>query len=171
MLVDATELGSEAGQVGQICSVYAQTVTQLRSRLNVVSSTFSFLTIPMHATTTFILVFVLHIIIGFNSRLGSVDLGNASASPQGALDSTGSTATVPDAISLTGSIGMFQDQDPTSVTAIVILVVVVLTVANALAPKFASGGSNLKIAWYLSIMCLISGGIMGVVPALAAKIF
>ena len=171
MLVESTDLGSEAAQVGQICSVYAQTVTQLRSRLNLVSSTFSYLTIPMHATTTFILVFVLHIIIGFNSRLGSVDLGNASASPQGALDSIGSTATVPDASSLTGSIGIFQDQDLTSVTAIVILVVVVLTVANALAPKFASGGSNLKIAWYLSIMCLISGGIMGVVPALAAKIF
>ena len=173
MLVEGTELGGEADRVGQICSDYAQTVTGLRAKLYLASSTFAYLTFPMHATTTFILVFVLHIIIGFNNRLSSVDLGDASSSSQEALASGASAqvSSVSDTSSAIGSIGIFQDQDLTGVTAIIILVVVVLTIANGLAPKFASGGSNLKIASYLSVMCLISGGILGVVPAMTGKIF
>ena len=173
MLVEGTELGGEADRVGQICSDYAQTVTGLRAKLYLASSTFAYLTFPMHATTTFILVFVLHIIIGFNNRLSSVDLGGASSSSQETLASGASAqaSSVSDTNSAIGSIGIFQDQDLSGVTAIIILVVVVLTIANGLAPKFASGGSNLKIASYLSVMCLISGGILGVVPAMTAKIF
>jgi len=76
-----------------------------------------------------------------------------------------------DASSVTGGISLFENQDMTAVTAIIILVVVILTVANSLAPKFAGGGSNLQIASYMSVMCLISAGILGVVPALTSSIF
>ena len=174
MLVEGTQLGAEADKVGQICSDYAQTVTQLRAKLYLTSTTFSFLTIPMHATTTFILVFVLHIITGFNQRLSAVDLRNANASPQDALAGAGSTAPasgLSDPSGVTGSISIFQNQDMSGVTVIIVLVIVILTIANALAPKFAGGGSNLKIASYLSIMCMISGGVLGVVPAVTARIF
>ena len=172
MLVEGTELGGEPDQVGQICSDYAQTVTQLRSRLYLASNTFSYLTIPMHATTVFILVFVLNIVTGFNQRLSSVDLGNASASSQDIVANAGvASQTAAEASTITGGISIFENQDMSGVTAIIIIVVVILTIANALAPKFASGGSNLRIAWYLSIMCLISGGVLGVVPSLTAKIF
>ena len=174
MLVEATELGGEADKVGLICSDYAQTVTQLRAKLYLTSSTFSFLTIPMHATTTFILVFVLHIITGFNQRLSSVDLGDASATPQDALAGSGQAAQVSglsDPSGVTEGISIFQNQDLSGVTVIIVLVIVILTVANALAPKFAGGGSNLMVASYLSIMCLISAGVLGVVPAVTAGIF
>jgi flagellar protein FlaJ len=174
MLVEGTELGGEADEVGQICSEYAQTVTQLRSRLYLASSTFSYLTIPMHATTTFILVFVLNIITGFNQRLSSLDLTGGATSTGDVLAGTSAGASVAapsDASSITGGISIFENQDMTSVTSIVIIVVVILTIANSLAPKFASGGSNLKIASYMSIMCLISGGVLGVVPTVTSKIF
>ena len=46
MLVDGSELGGRPDQVGQICSSYAQQVTQLRAKRKLVASTFSFLTIP-----------------------------------------------------------------------------------------------------------------------------
>jgi len=174
MLVEGSELGGEAHKVGQICSDYAQMVTQLRAKLYLASSTFSFLTIPMHATTSFILVFVLHIIVGFNTRLSSVNIDNANASTQDAVAASGAasqSSSVADPSDLTGSIGIFQAQDMTGITAIILLVIVVLTIANSLAPKFAGGGSNLKVATYLSVMCLISGGILGVVPTVTAAIF
>ena len=174
MLVEGTELGGEADEVGQICSEYAQTVTQLRSRLYLASSTFSYLTIPMHATTTFILVFVLNIITGFNQRLSSLDLTGGATSTGDVLAGTSAGASVAapsDASSITGGISIFENQDMTSVTSIIIIVVAILTIANSLAPKFASGGSNLKIASYMSIMCLISGGVLGVVPTVTSKIF
>jgi len=174
MLVEGTELGGEADKIGRICSAYAQTVTQLRAKLYLVSSTFVFLTIPMHATTTFILVFVLHIIVGFNTRLSSVNIDNANASTQDAVAASGAvsqSSSVGDPSGMTESIGIFQAQDMTGITVIIIGVVFILTIANSLAPKFAGGGSNLKVATYMSVMCLISGGILGVVPTLTAAIF
>jgi len=174
MLVEATELGADADEVGQICSNYAQMVTQLRAKLYLVSSTFAFLTIPMHATTTFILVFVLHIITGFNRRLSSVNLDNATASTQDVLASSGASSgvsNIADSTSLTGSISIFQSQDMTGVVMVIVLVIFILTISNALAPKFAGGGSNLKIASYLSVMCLISGFILAVVPTVTTKLF
>ena len=69
MLVEGSELGGTPDQVGEICSSYALTVDQLRAKRKLTASTFSFLTIPMHATMTFILVFVLGIITNFNSKL------------------------------------------------------------------------------------------------------
>ena len=173
-LVEGAELGGEADKIGKICSDYAHTVTQLRAKLYLASFTFSFLTIPMHATTTFILVFVLNIIVGFNRRLGSVDLGTATASTKDVLADSSTAAPVSgiaDSSGLTGNISIFQHQDMSTVTAIILLVIVILTIANSLAPKFAGGGSNLKIASYLSIMCLISGFVLGVVPAVTARIF
>ena len=85
--------------------------------------------------------------------------------------SIGAAVKVSDPSGVTGSISIFQDQDLTGVTGIIILVVIILTIANALAPKFASGVSNLKIASYLSITCLISGFILGVVPSMTAGMF
>jgi len=177
MLVDGTELGGRPDRVGQICSEYAQNVTQLRARRFLASSTFSYLAVPMHATTTFILVFVLHIISGFNQRLSAVSLGQGVtpgqpmtdlAAPAGAASQG---VAVPDPAGVAGSISIFEAQDMGAITAIILSVITILTIAKALAPKFASGGSNLKIASYLSLMCLISGAVLGVVPAVTAKIF
>ena len=171
MLVDGTELGGRAEKVGQICSEYAQNVTQLRARRFLASSTFSYLAVPMHATTTFILVFVLHIISGFNKRLSDVSLGGGVTAGQPLTDlaTPAGDATVPAGVS--GSISIFEAQEMGAITAVILLVITILTIANALAPKFASGGSNLKIASYLSLMCLISGAVLGVVPFVVTKIF
>ena len=70
MLVDGSELGGSPDEVGSICSEYALNVTKLRAKRNLTGSTFAFLTVPMHATMTFILLFVLEIITNFNKKLG-----------------------------------------------------------------------------------------------------
>ena len=49
--------------------------------------------------------------------------------------------------------------------------VVILTVANSIAPKAAAGGSNLKIVSYLGIMSLVSGFVLAVVPVVTGRIF
>ena len=148
--------------------------TQLRARLQLTSSTFAYLAVPMHATTTFILVFVLHIIAGFNQRLADVTLSDGRVSGPPVTDlviSGGFTPTAPDPGAVVGNLAFFQTQDLTGVTVTILGVIVILTIANSLAPKFAGGGSNLKIASYLSIMCMISGAVLGVIPLLIAKIF
>ena len=46
-----------------------------------------------------------------------------------------------------------------------------LTVANALSPKFAAGGNNLKLAQTFSLTCLISGFNFLVIPPVATALF
>ena len=43
--------------------------------------------------------------------------------------------------------------------------------SNSLAPKFASGGNNLKIIGLLCIMCLVSASVITIVPMIADQIF
>ena len=72
MFVDGVEVGCNPGQIGEICSEYAQNISELRAKRKLTSSTFSFLTMAMHSVMALILVFVLEIIISFNSKLGSL---------------------------------------------------------------------------------------------------
>ena len=130
--------------------------------------------VPMHATTTFILVFVLHIIAGFNQKLGNVTLSSGRTPGQKVtdlvtLDAPSTAGSDPGAAA--GELRIFEAQDLSVVTVTILVVIVILTIANSLAPKFASGGSNLMIASYLSIMCLISGAVLAAVPFIVSKIF
>jgi archaellum biogenesis protein FlaJ (TadC family) len=53
----------------------------------------------------------------------------------------------------------------------VLTVILILTVANALAIHFVNGGHNLKMLFYLAITTAISGGVLVVVPPLVNMIF
>ena len=175
MLLDGTELGGPPDRVGQICSDYAQTVVQLRSKRRLTSSSFSFLVFPMHATTTFILIFVLNIIAGFNERLqfaSDSSLNQARKLETGSFPAGDATAALssPNGGIATGA-DVFGGQEMGSIAVIIVFVILILTIANSLAPKFASGGSNLKIVTYLSLMCLTSGLVLGVVPPIISAIF
>lgn len=175
MLEDGSELGGRPDQVGNICSSFALNMVQLRAKRALTASTFSFLTLPMHATMIFILVFVLEIISNFNAKLGSASAG---------LDGAGRAEfTVPDGLTippglslptqgdLAGGLDLFGNQDMGMVSLMIVLVVVILTVANSIAPKAAAGGSNLKLLSYFGLMSLVSGFILAIVPVVTGKIF
>ena len=175
MLKDGADLGGRPDQVGEICSTYALEVTQLRAKRALTASTFSFLTVPMHATMTFILVFVLEIVTSFSSKLAQVSSGGSTINEMDVVIPDSSRLppglSLPKQGELDVGIDLFGSQDMTFISVVVVLVIVILTVANALAPKFAAGGSNLKIASFLSVMCLVSGSVLGVVPFITAKLF
>lgn len=176
MLVDGSELGGRPDQVGQICSDYALKVTQLRARRQLIASTFTFLAVPMHATMVFILVFVLAIVASFNTKLSeaSTEIVNKATGdvqiPAG-LEVPPGISIPKGAGDLAAGLDIFSPQDITLTSYMIIFVVITLTVANSVAPKFAAGGSNLTIASFLSIMCIVSGVIIGIVPVLTAKLF
>ena len=50
-------------------------------------------------------------------------------------------------------------------------VVLVITAANAFAPKAAAGGHNYKILFYLSMTMGITGFLMLAIPSLAGSMF
>jgi len=175
MMEDGSSLGGQPNQVGNICSSFAQNMVQLRAKRALTASTFSFLTLPMHATMTFILVLVLEIISTFNTKLGSASAG---------IDGTGRAEfAVPDGLAippgvslpakgeLSGGLELFGNQDMGLVTLMIVVVVLILTIANSVTPKAAAGGSNMKLVSYLGLMSLVSGFVLAVVPIVTGKIF
>ena len=66
---------------------------------------------------------------------------------------------------------IFGAPDMTLVTFMIVMVVGALTMANSLAPKFASGGSNFLVFSYFSVMSIVSGLVLGIVPIVTAFIF
>lgn len=157
-LADGVELGGEGEEIGEIAGAYASSVSELRETRSMTSSSFSFLLIPMHAAMTGLLLFILEIISTFNGRLGDAAIE---------LSETASAA----ASTHQAALQMFQPQDLTIVSGMVTTVVVTLTVANALASKIAAGGHNLKLAFSLGVLCIISGVNMLLVPRFASLIF
>lgn len=147
MLVDGVEMGANGEEVGDIASSYASTVASLRQTRKLTSSSFAFLIIPMHTAMTGLLLFILQIVTTFDEKLKEVATGMGGES----------LTSIP-------GLDMFQSQDLTLTTGMITMVILVLTVANALASKFAAGGHNLTIAFSLSLMCMISGINMIVVP-------
>ena len=157
MLVDGVEMGANGEEVAEIASSYASSVTELRQKRQIVASSFSFLVIPMHVAMTALLLFILQIVITFDEKLAEVSAGGP--------ESTTATA----AANVPG-LEIFQSQDLTLITAMITMVILVLTVANALAPKFASGGHNLKIGATLGVACMISGINMVLIPNVAGAL-
>ena len=175
MLVDGSELGGRPDAAGHICSEFALHVTQLRAKRQLTSSTFSFLAVPMHATMVFILLFVLEIVTSFNSRLAEApgdNLGQAAGAitvPEGVQLPPG--VSIPQEGELAAGLDIFGSQDMGVTSLAIVMVIVILTVANALAPKVAAGGSRLKIVSFLSITCVISGLTLAIVPVLTNALF
>jgi len=178
MLVDGSERGGRADKVGEIAGDFSLKISQLRATRNLAASTFSYLSFPMHATVVFILVFVFQIVAVFSNKLKDVQteaiegtIGNAMVNVSNVEAPPG--ITLPSGTDgLTNPLGtMFGVNDLGTMSVVIVFCIAVLTVANSLAPKFASGGSNLKIASYISLMCILTGGLMSVIPMLTDTLF
>jgi flagellar protein FlaJ len=178
MLVDGAERGGRADKVGEIAGDFSLKISQLRATRNLAASTFSYLSFPMHATIVFILVFVFQIVAVFSNKLKEVQNQAMDGQIGSAMVRT-SNIEAPPGINLpTGGEGltnplgmMFGVNDLGTMSVVIIFCIMILTVANSLAPQFASGGSNLKIASYLSLMCIITGCLMSVIPMLTDSLF
>ena len=183
MFVDGVEVRCNPSQIGELCSDYAQRITELRAKRKLTASTFTFLTMTMHSVMALILVFVLEIIIKFNSKLSAVQgvsekdkcikdvkesIGFVTESQKAEMAAQGFTLPTPE--ELCAQVEVFQMGNIETLQITIILAVAVLTVANALAPKFSEGGHNLKIITFLAVTCLASAVVMAVVPKVTAAL-
>ena len=176
MLVDGTDLGGRPDQVGHIVSDYAEHISQLRATRSLTSSTFSYLSVPMHGTVVFILVFVYQIVSVFSAKMAEVSSDVLKEAINDSLTISPNIA-VPPGLNLpapgdlTAGLSIFGSQDMGIMGAVIVAVIAIMTIANTMAPKFAAGGSNLKIASYFSITCIVTGALMGIVPLFTKALF
>jgi len=153
---DAVSMGGDPQEVGNKSSLFAMKVSLLRAHRRMVSSSFTWLCIAMHAAIAALLVFIYEIMRTFSGALQSMGT-EAPASGQ-----------VPSLPSFTFLLGGSQLE---LLHSMVIAVVIVLTGANAIAIKVTGGGHSLKFIFFLSITLAISGACFVFIPDIVALIF
>ncbi|MBN1161553.1 MAG: archaellar assembly protein FlaJ [Dehalococcoidales bacterium] len=155
MFYDAIEVGGSADEAGNQAALFANRLSLLRAHRRTVSSPFRWLCIVMHAAIIFILVFITEVIVAFGGMVA------------------GAQATIPN-MSNTQSITSFSSFNLSGLEImqhLILPLVIIFTVANAIVPTLAEGGSKYKIFNNLGITAGISGVALLILPALANQLF
>ncbi|MDP2931355.1 MAG: hypothetical protein Q8O05_02510 [Chloroflexota bacterium] len=155
MFYEAIELGGEPEQAGYHASLFASRVSRLRARRKTVSMPFQWLCIAMHTAIVALLIFITEVIIIFGGMVekAQTSMPNISGAPS------------------ISSFTTFNFAGLELMHSMVLPLVVVFTVANALAPAIADGGSRYKILYNLGITAAISGLSLIFLPAMAGILF
>lgn len=154
MFYDAIEVGGSAGQAGQHAAMFANRIARLRARRKTVASPFRWLCITMHGAVIVILVFITQVIVSFGALVGK------------AQESLPSVSGAPTMTSLS-----FNLSGLTVMQHLVLPLVIIFTIADAIVPAVADGGSKYKILSNLGITSAISGVCLIILPVLAGAIF
>jgi len=155
MFYDAIEVGGSAGTAGQQAAFFASKIAQLRARRRTVTGPFRWLCITMHASVVLILVFITEVITGFAGMVTKAQdvLPSVSGAPS------------------MSSFASFNISGLELMHNMVMPLVLIFTVANAIAPSIADGGSKYKILSNLVITASISGVSLLILPTLAETLF
>jgi archaeal flagellar protein FlaJ len=154
---DGIKVGGDPAQVGELASSFGQKVALLRASRSLVSNSFSFVVVPMHAALLGIILFVTEVVLIFGGKIAEVQEQN--------LDSDLlSEAGVSNAI-------VFAAPDAGFIRLLVVISILMLTAANSFAPYAASGGHRYKIFNYAVIMMLVSGISFLVIPEIVQGLF
>ena len=155
MFYDAIDLGGSSGEAGYQASLFASRVALLRAKRKTVSGPFRWLCIAMHASVVALLIFVSEVIISFAGMVSSAN--EAMPSVSGAASASSFTSFN------TAGLGVMQ--------SMVIPLVLLFTIANAIAPSLADGGSKYKILYNLGVTASVSGISLVILPTLADALF
>ena len=158
---DALTIGGNPLVTGKTAAFFSAEIALLREKRQLVAQTFGYLTIPLHAAMVGLLIFIVNVMQLFaESMLSDTD----------SVDPNSSGAPIPD---IAGSSGFntFASVNFEFLNVIITMVVVVFTIANAVAPWAASGGHRMRAGYQLGVMMVVSGICMTVIPPVSAMIF
>ncbi len=167
IFIDAIDLGGDATKVGKLVNTTNLEVVLLRMKRKLVSSSFTTLIFPMHAAMTALVIFIVEILVIFSTMLtkmySSLDFGASSDIGAGVAGGGISAQSM--------GFSLFQNVPTGLLIEFSWGIVIVLTIANTFAAKYVDGGHNNKLCYYGSIMCVISGICLMVVPLVVEAIF
>jgi len=155
MFYDAIDLGGAPEQAGYHSSLYADRISMLRARRKTISQPFQWLCITMHAAVVGLLIFITEVVTIFGGLVA------------------GAKETMP-TISGAPSVATFSSFNFSGLEflhTLVLPLVIVFTLANAIAPSIADGGSRYKILYNLGLTAGISGLSLVLLPTLANMMF
>jgi flagellar protein FlaJ len=154
---EAVNLGGDPEQAGILSSLFAMKTSMLRAKRRGVASTFTWLTIVMHAVLAALMLFLLGIINQF-----AIMIEQAMASVE-----------VSEEVMQSLSLNMLSFSVPqiAFLRQITLGMVVILAFINAFAIVSSEGSHLLKMFFYLSILLLLSGINFLVIPPIVQSIW
>jgi len=155
MFYDTIDMGGAAGQAGYQASLFASRISLLRSRRATVSVPFNWLCIAMHGSVVLLLVFITEVIMAFAGMVATAEEAMPEMSGSASMSSFTS----------------FNVSGLELMSSLVIPLVLIFTIANAITPSLADGGSWYKIFFNLGITAAISGASLIFLPAVAQALF
>ncbi len=156
VFLDGVRMGGDAGEVSTRASVLAMKLNLLRAKRRIVATTFGWLTVILHATLAFLLIFITEIVGGFGKMIETVatSAGNQS----------GGMSAVSSAFS-------FNFQNVAIFQWMVMPIAICLALINAAASHVADGGYFHKFWFHLSLMLLATAAASIIAPEFMKLIF
>ena len=147
---DGVNLGGEPERVGNDASAFAMQISLLRAQRSIITSGMQWLAIAMHVILTGVVVFIYQTLVSFSTLVQEV-------APPGGLT---------DVMPGMQSFGIYGggSAELGLLHFMIIMIVIVLTLANAFAIYATGGGHIFKLSFYLAIMATISGAALIFVP-------
>ncbi len=155
MFYDSIDLGGDAEQVGHHTSLFATRMALLRAKRKAVTMSFKWLSMAMHVAVVALLVFVSEVITIFGGMVTQAE--NAMPKVSGAPS--------------IGAFTSFNMESLGMLHGLVLPLVIIFTIANAIAPTIADGGSWYKVFFTLGILSAISGICLILLPEVASLLF
>ncbi len=157
---DTIKLGGDPDQIGYLSSLFAMKISLMRENRKLVSQTFMYLIVPLHAVLIAILLFITEVMAIFATQLSGIQnqaLANTATTNQAGVDVTNVLA--------------FASPNVAFIRGFALVITLVLTAVDAWAPHSASGGHHHKLWAYTAVMMLISGLGLMFVPHVVQGLF
>lgn len=158
---DALTIGGNPLVTGKTAAFFASEISLLREKRALVAQTFGYLTIPLHAAMVGLLIFIVNVMQLFASTM---------LTDTDAVDPVATGAPIPDIANSSG-FNTFANVDFAFLNLIITAVVVVFTIANAVAPWAASGGHRMRAGYQLGVMMIVSGLMFALIPPASKMVF
>jgi flagellar protein FlaJ len=157
---DTMKLGGDPDQIGYLSSLFALKISLMRESRRLVSQTFMYLMVPLHAVLIGIILFVTEVMVVFATQLKSIqDQAIATTDPTttGGIDVT--------------SVLSFASPNVAFLRGFALVVTLFLTAVDTWSPHCTSGGHHHKLWLYAAVMMFLSGVALMAVPFMVQGLF
>lgn len=156
---DTIKLGGEPDAIGYLSSLFALKISLLRENRKLVSQTFMYLMVPLHAVLIAILLFVTEVMVIFGQQLTNINqqsVANVDPTTTGGLDV---------------NVLAFASPNIAFIRGFALVVTIVLTIVDTWSPHATAGGHHHKVWLYAAVMLVLSGGALLLVPQIVGGLF
>ncbi len=164
IFVDASDMGGDANVIGEIVGSSNLEMVLLRLKRDLISSGFTNLVIPLHASMVGLVLFITGILNRFTTLISTMF--------QSQMSSIGSATDIFNRVPVNGlNLGLFGNVPVGLLNIYALAISIILIFANSISLKIVKGSANYMLYFYGSILMIISGLLLIIIPPAVNWVF